>query len=47
MTLNQIYQSEIKDLFREGYEAPPRLKILRKPNVDSNNNNLVEVENTT
>jgi hypothetical protein len=30
--MNQIYKSEIKDLFRQGYEAPPQLKMYRLEN---------------
>jgi len=37
MTMTQIYQSQIKDLFREGYEAPARLKITRVEETDPKN----------
>jgi kinesin family protein 6/9 len=45
VTLNQLHQSEIKDLFREGFEAPPQLKIHRRK--DRWNRPLVSIENTT
>ena len=44
VTMNQIYQSEIKDLFFKGFEATPQLTINWKENFDDL---FVEVENTT
>ena len=43
VTMNQIYQSEIKDLFFKGFEATPQLSINR----DKDLNGHVEVINTT
>ncbi len=40
--MNQIYQSEIKDLFFKGFDATPQLKINRKKYDQT-----VAVENTT
>jgi len=45
VTMNQLYKSEIKDLFREGFEAPPQLKIHR--GKDKYEKPLVSIENTT
>jgi hypothetical protein len=44
VTMNQLHQSEIKDLFREGFEAPPQLKIHRG---NKDGDPLVSIENTT
>ena len=44
VTMNQTYQSEIKDLFFKGFEATPQLTINREKR---NDRKTVEVENTT
>ena len=43
--MNQIYQSQIKDLFYKGFEATPQLTINRK--IDKYEKLTVVVENTT
>ena len=46
VTMNQIYQSEIKDLFFKGFDATPQLTINRKEEKYDDLKTVV-VENTT